>query len=377
MKIFSTLCLMAFLFLISFISNGDNKDNNKDPIVIKGSYVFELKPDRGFQSSFAYIDEENNEYLRSFYINQTGKSFIEIYDLKSGKQKEDIFLENTNEIGTFFRNADKSFWVFNYHGRKLQRHAADGKILFHSRDIGKLKDFGGPYTSYYGESDFNPLNYFEGKIYHMSSMLTRSGVENDLKELDDAGLIIEYDVDQDKYSWRGRFPEILKKFDYSYLNRFSTTRNNNYLIVAPYFSNELTIFNLETGQQSVARNTVMQKDKYYIPKHFSVLKSNPVSNKENNSGTVHYKSNSHYIGILYDSYKKLYYRVLLTPKQGSKPSSLALYVLDEKFNLISVYNLPIGYHYKGMFVSKEGLNILNLSEYNKNSDYLVFDTFKF
>lgn len=90
-----------------------------------------------------------------------------------------------------------------------------------------------------------------------------------------------------------------------------------------------------------------------------------------------------YTAIRYDSWRKVYYRILLkgipnathsTPKE-KKP--ITIIIMDEQFNYLGETVIGDGeqWNWKNIFVTREGLNIEYLSEDDLDEDYMIFKIF--
>lgn len=365
MKIF---ILLIPLTIVNGLLSGQPK------VILEGQYNFSLPHDRGYENTFAYIDEANEEYLRGVFLKPKRASFIDIYDLTSGQIKQSIQLKGIDILSNFVRTVDKKFWVFDESRRHFVLFNRDGQIEKDIDEMGRIQDIRGPYSSYYGDLDFNPLVFHKDKIFLVSSLLSVHGTESDTDLLRSQGMIQVYDIKRDKFEWSGQIPSGLISHDYGYLNRFSTVVKNGNLVIAPFFSNEIMVYNLETENYVYP---IIDSNYYRIVKPFSVLQNNPRSLKENKAANKHYFENPHYIGILYDRFRSVYYRIIKVPSGKFNRMRMRILVMDEYFRYKSIFDIPEDYVHKGMFVSEKGLNILNLSKYQNNTEVLTFDTFIF
>lgn len=90
-----------------------------------------------------------------------------------------------------------------------------------------------------------------------------------------------------------------------------------------------------------------------------------------------------YGAILYDSYRKMYYRFLLqgipnaTVNSVKEEKPISIIIMDDKFNYLGETIIGTGktWNWRNTFVTKEGLNIEYLDDKDINEDYLIFKIF--
>jgi hypothetical protein len=91
-----------------------------------------------------------------------------------------------------------------------------------------------------------------------------------------------------------------------------------------------------------------------------------------------------YTAILYDKWRKLYYRFMLqgipgsTSSTGKEKKPVIIIMMDEQFNYLGETVIGTGeqWNWSNSFVTKEGLNIEYINEEDVNEDYLNFKIFK-
>lgn len=338
-----------------------------------GGYKFSLPDDRGYSTPFAYVDLETQKYLRGVCI-KPGGCYIDIYDLTKAELTKTIFLKDVTILNNFLLTKEKEIWALDNKARTLTLFDLEGNVKYKAHE-GKGGDVGGPYTSYYSDMMFNPMLKHKNRLYWTTAFLSVSGKESNMKELANQGMIRQYDISRKTFSWVGQIPQSLKDFDFGYLNRFSAVKKNEMIIVAPFYSNEIMIYGLNSGNSVFP--IVEKHDLLKQASPFAKLAGNPKSLKDSNGGVDHYASNSSYIGILHDIYRKVYYRVIHEPTEGFNKFKLKIIVLDEYFKVLSHHNIPDDYNSSGMFVTEKGLNILNHKKYKIDDTHLVFDSFTF
>src|SRR5690606_17920533 len=194
----------------------------------------------------------------------------------------------------------------------------------------------------YSDMQFNPMMIEGDNIFWTTALLSMTGKEADLTLLTKQGMIRQYNTATKLFSWVGQIPESLQQYDFGYLYRFSATRNGDRMVVAPFYSNEILMYDLKKG--SAEFPAVNKNDFFAIAKPFAKLESNPRSLKEDGGGSAHYDSSAYYLGILFDSFRNVYYRILQKPKEGTWKRELVVLILDDAFNYISHHSIPDTYN---------------------------------
>lgn len=98
---------------------------------------------------------------------------------------------------------------------------------------------------------------------------------------------------------------------------------------------------------------------------------------------LHYLHEDMYSAIIYDPYRKMYYRFLLCgmPNASIKTSidekNINIILMDEEFNYLGETTIGTGKEWKwsNSFVTREGLNIEYIDNKDINEDYLILKTF--
>ncbi|QTO27157.1 MULTISPECIES: DUF4221 family protein [unclassified Bacteroides] len=99
--------------------------------------------------------------------------------------------------------------------------------------------------------------------------------------------------------------------------------------------------------------------------------------------TENYLREDMYGGILYDSYRKIYYRFLLqgipnaTISSAKEEKPISIIMMDDKFNYLGETTIGTGkkWNWENSFVTREGLNVEYLDSKDINEDYLIFKIF--
>lgn len=336
--------------------------------------VFHLPEKSGYQSHFSHFDVERNEYIRTWSFRSSG-SYIETYDITSGKIKRAEYFEHIPFIHSLIKTNDTDYITYDANERTYY-WIKNGEVISHFSEPEKSRIVGA-FEKYVTSMQFNPLFLYQDKVGHISSFLRLFKPYQTDNRHREEGLIQLVDLKDESIIDVIPLPKVLDSIDYGELNRFSSVINGKQLIIAPSYSNELIIVNLES--LNFIQPIVTKNEYFQVTLPYNNMKRVAADNQEFFDGMgKHYAQNSYYSGILYDKYRKLYYRILMTPKKGTRNKhSMKIVVLDEFFRFQDAHAIPDNYRISGMFVNSSGLNILNYDSYVENTDILTFDTFKF
>jgi hypothetical protein len=165
-----------------------------------------------------------------------------------------------------------------------------------------------------------------------------------------------------------------------------------------YASIESTLPNFTINGDSFVISTassnyiqVFDKDKpakYYLAKSAEIDTIKPHSTKmptyiDPNRIAEETVLNPSYYSIIYDPYRNFYYRLARIPPTRDQWMStkrrigkITVIILDENFQKVGETEIDYKkYDVNGFFMSKEGLNFVNMEKYGQNEDELVFDAF--
>lgn len=339
-------------------------------------YKIDLPKNTGYSSGFAKVINKN-QYVRIFNKKNKKQAFIEFYDLTTGKLTNQITFDNIDLVESFYLESDKIIWLFD-EGKGTLLKTVDG---VKKQEIDVFKNISIPKSGYYpyaGDMKWSPIYFYKNRFYLINSFDRTA--KNAIKRVTDKEFIQSVDISTKEVNNNVSLPWLFFDRDYGMMNRFSSLRKENIIIIAPNFSNEIFLFNLENG--NLVSPILNDKNKYYsVAEPLLTRDKFDISNISEgdwyNKMQQHFQNNNEYINIIYDPFTKQYYRTLLIkdPK-FKKETTLEIIVLNESFNFVKAKKLSSDYDPAGMFVTEKGLNILNHKKYRENSDHLIFDTFK-
>jgi len=339
-------------------------------------YKIYLPKNTGYNSGYATVIN-HNQYVRIFKKQSKKQVFIEFYDLTTGKLVNQLTINNLNLVESFYLESNNTIWLFD-EGKGTLIKTVDG---VKKQEIDVLGNISIPKSGYYpyaGDMKWSPIHFYKNNFYLINSFDRTA--KNTIKRVTDKEFIQSVNILTKKVDNKAPLPWLFFERDYGMMNKFSSLRKENLIIIAPNFSNEIFLFNLENG--NLISPILDNKNKYYsIAEPLLTKDKFDISGISEQDWSIkmeqHFKNNNEYINIIYDPYKKQYYRTLLIkdPKL-KKETPLEIIVLDEDFAFVKAKKLNSDYNPAGMFVTEKGINILNYTKYKENSDILIFDTFK-
>lgn len=352
------------IFFLLFLYSIEN--SNAQFKINESSYVLELGADQSYQSVFVKYDEKREELYR---VVKMPKPTVEIFNLNTGKLKRKVSpkLKSINSIAII---RDNGFWTFE-DNRTFVHFDLLGNIIKEIKEQEPVAKNGLP--SYFIDFDFNPLILFKSNLYLAGSFMQFEKLNHQSFSYTNHGVIRSLDLSNDKLNWKASLPASTMKNNYGYLNRYSMAKNGTKLVVSPYFSDEIQIYDLISNKTYFP----VQKENKYSK---LVVPFSPISDKkswEPDSLYKHFVSNYRFIGILYDQYRDIYYRFLVHPNNGFNDPNYTILILDNVFKMIGGYELPEEYVINGAFVSKKGLNLVDYQSYKRDDSKLIYHSFLF
>ncbi|MEJ5055082.1 DUF4221 family protein [Sphingobacterium sp. MYb382] len=360
------LYLLKFIFLQAYVLSS---------FLLFGQYQFSLPEETSYAGKASTVIGDS--YVRLVKDLKKNSSYIEYYNLKSGKLTKRVTLPNSIGASSFTVDNEGGFWVFDEDSLRFLHIVKDEVKYTVRQDVLTATPVDG-YGNYFAFLDFSPLVYYKGRIYVVNAIARNYEVK--LGDLTKRGFINVFTPKYGSLKYAAKIPSSLLTNNYGYHGRFSTALNGNKIIIAPQYSNEIMIYDLDketlTAVQGATKNKYSQivepidlKQLDKKPEELSRQQAHALSLK-------HYSENNNYIAILYDQQRKRYYR-LLQEKVPSQAYALTVVVLDDKFNYVTHKDLGSKYKFDGAFVAKEGLQLLNYQEYVKDNRKLTFDLISF
>jgi len=361
--------LFAFLYFFTSCSKQDDYSILDTQV---GKFVVPLDSTMSFKSrTIQFIDN----YL--LVLNEL-KNTIHQFEYPSGRPIEKMNFEYSGENGvgkivSFLLHNKDSLFLLNSQRQVLllnNKHFVEWRIP--TINLSAISVFPDPIQT----RTTSPMVYFEHKIF-LNGMI--GGMKNILP--------VPYADLEDKKAYNTyKYPDIEAYTDnlrievYYYLYSHTYNTKENYFVYSFPADDSLRI--TDFGQIDFAKhakssnlgeiNPYLEQEKEYADDEYLL---------------VHLAKN-YYGGVLYDKYRNLYYRFFtknVKPADYEKSNTKddfylrenGVLVFDRNFEKIAEFLLPIAvYDINNLFVSPDGLAILNQKKCIENEDSLYYDIFK-
>jgi hypothetical protein len=299
-----------------------------------------------------------NRNLPSFYFYSLAERKLDKIVTLSEKTRAII-----GEISyAYYHQPDKIFWlakssskiyVTNENSEILETHNFEngGSIILHN---------------------FAPFYFAHDKIF-LPNFLTYD--PKLLYQNDTPNAFFVYDLKQKNTEFLLYYPEKYRKSAFgSNYHLFSVTydeaKNTAYFL----FPADKDIYALD-----LQNKTVQKKECTEMSTNNEVT---PLTNFDNRlSVQKHYAENVAFQGLVYDKYRKCFYRFKkcateFSPDKSEEPNSpdYEVAVIDENFQVIRIHKLKLNDYHANFFITEEGFFISKKSE---DEDLLSFDCFVF
>jgi hypothetical protein len=361
------------------------KHKNNCTLIFSGTKEFELDDETSYMMSYIqHVDNSGDAYLTFYNSYNTS---IYLYSYESGQFIKKIHYEKEGPDGVgdmqgYFYANDDSIFVYSYWGGFLMHTNSDATVLSKERLnsdalnalTGKSENLDMIYPAPYLKTA-TPMKKYGNKFilggFVAGEPTTETATNRPVCLLYDmekhtVEYIINYPEQYAKYNWCGGFAYRLPCIDL----------NNEKIIVSFSADHYLTSYSLKTGKQEkhYAGSSLIKGIKSY-----SEGKDAPCNGDREMEWFMY---NPSYQNVLYDRYKKLYYRLAQLPVKdyrhgdyGNKKPTVVT-VLDADMNYLGEALLPenIKHEFACTFVSKDGLNIQVLTD---NEDVITFNTYNF
>lgn len=214
--------------------------------------------------------------------------------------------------------------------------------------------------------------------FQQSSMTWSTSLGRDNPEYK---LLAYYDEENKEYHLSSfRFPN-----DYNtttdYMNRPSTATDGSSIYLSLFSDHRIHVYDEKSQYSKLVKSK-------YLPEKFASININ-----DQDQSTIEYLAvQPYYMGLIYDKYRNLFYRITKVTKSediptlkqnaqfyGFRPMLFSVMVLDNKLNILSETLLePNKYLHMNIVVLKEGLAISKMHPANNelSETYLEFDIFQ-
>lgn len=345
-----------------------------------GTKTFELDSTMGIQSqSIQYYKENNTEKVS--ILNPLDRS-LHIYDYQTGQltNKIKFELEGEHGIGSpsnmgHYMDRSDSIFLFNHWENRVYLLNENAKVL----NRYNLGDTTLTYESFLMINSSSPA-FKKGSTLYITAQ--NSGINNAESEL-----LIALELKTSKIRRYVKGSDFMQKAfwgpftTYTLSTSFDTKRER--IITSVGKDPEVRRFTIQ--ELSTASDEVVLGSKY-VPAFQAFPKKDDkptlfgYSYREISSET---NKKALYMSIIYNENKDLYYRMLLLPrtdeeyKLGLDGMTRTVIISDGELKKVGEFKLPTGEHKIDYhFMNDQGLHLVNLKEFEKDEDKLVFDIYQ-
>jgi hypothetical protein len=371
--LFKYILIVVSLIFITCNSQLQKTDINKYTFDVKESLSLPLDTLTGFNSSSiqnVLIGDE--EFLFQLYITGSNPS-ISVFDLREKKLDRKIYLSQEgpngvpNPFGLFVLNYDSIFvharplhlYLINRFGSVINRiNISDGTLEIEPTVM---------------LNTIKPAIYRDNKIYLCAELIYAKPIIDHSK----IPVVIKLDINTKEISYPFYRTDKYQEGQWGMTSthaRFYQTYNPDKDLMVHSHGNDGYVYvydELNNMSKYYAGSSSMKEIKPYSKS--KVLEPSESFRYEATTGA--------YNSIMYDRYRKMYYRFTFLPVEdiATQPSvfygRIAIIILDDNFQKVGEYVLPKGYEHTMSFVGKAGLHIASRSKYSQDEDHLTFDIF--
>ncbi|MBU2903442.1 DUF4221 domain-containing protein [Arenibacter algicola] len=372
MKLFNGLILLL-LFLTSCSENQQINQNKCDNQIEKYSLI----KDKQVKFILDSVTAPSTKYLKFLKINDslflsflnTYTNSIHIYDYFNREPYKTIKLYGSNEISGYeIINWDQVV-SYEYWSNNLTLQDGNGKILKELRVNPNTQTNG-----FFAEPNtFLPILFSNNEIILGGAQMSNLKADSLTKPF----AKINQSLTQKSYMYK--FPELYNKYFFGgahYRTGLSYTYNSIDDLFVVSFPASHTIF---STKDFINDNEHCAGSKY--------IQAIPDYRKESRRAEEVFEyctENGYYLGILFDEFNKVYYRLTLLPGEfleGTENSrDLSIIILDNQFNIVGekVFKNSFDFYLENLHtisVSPDGVLIQKKNSL-ENEDYLSFDVYK-
>ena len=373
-------CIMGLIVVILCCSCCEYKNTNGR----KGTneYSMELSQEKSF-----FLDSTTSQEVK--YMQLLGDTSLAIFnppmnnicffDWATGKERMKINLHKEGPhavkgiVGFYFQSKD-SVWLYDYWRKELYLADFEGNI----KERRSLKDLlypiaKQPYSVYPYPQTSTPFKKVDNKFI-------LSGMDGIISDASDGVLpaaTVLYDWNTNKLETKNPYPSVYDNKDkmsawhaFAYKQVPYTLNDKREMVFSFPASDSIVVYSID--KDSYSSFFAGYSEETHIKPHVSTSEIDSHRN---------YLEQYQYSSILYDSYRNLYYRLVVLPKMdydlndpATQQKDLAVIILNKNFEKVGEYQLEHErYYYGHSFVVPDGLCINVVSD---DDDYLKFKVLK-
>ncbi|MEN0050674.1 MAG: DUF4221 family protein, partial [Bacteroidota bacterium] len=324
-----------------------------------GDYSLPLDNQTGFEADFMQLFTDNEDTYLSLGYRYSRK--INIYDFKAAKLVKSITFEREGpngiggEMGGYYIESFNEIYVYSYWERRLN-------VFNESLEIIDKTTLSRSTTMPIVECSF-----LSSIVKKDTNLYFTGTLENHFLH-DNHRPVVKLSTNSKSFELVGRSPAKTYEGNFLFKHRCRILHNQDDNIFALNFDVSDSIFLTDFDDKYVSK--LAKADKIDSVKPFSSEKGK-LSFSQNDGYS--YMGKGAYVGLLYDKYRKLYYRIAYYSRSLDEIykiilPSYVLVVLDKDLNKIGEINIPDKFFPEMSFVGEAGLYVFNKKRYDEVSD---------
>ena len=375
---------ILFFLCIIFVSCEDDtiKEYNHE-LILFDEYVLPIDSVTSVitTSSEAFVPSYTSDYLDSgnVYLALINRGSIQFYDYSKKRLVHTLKFkfEGPNSVSS----SVWSFDIINQDSIILSSFPSPyfyiGNIREDILDSYEVKHE--PKIMEAATSSGNPILLVNGNFYlgFYTEVPPLNG-QSPLGDFDVNGIVLEKNKESKNQKLRAYLtePYLGNKLysQYYYLTYLNYTPDKNSLMISLGADDSLTVTNFkDTYKRYYAGSDLFDQDD--ISGYTAKMKN-----------WDHYRLNYMYEGIIYDKYRKCYYRFVSLPKKEEDLSSpdlktgrvkdFSIVVLNDRFEKIAETLIPTEYCDMSYFITEQGLHLYNIRQATIDEDNIYYGIFK-
>lgn len=296
-----------------------------------------LVAENSFKPSIRFYNLNNKKFSHEIPINMIGPDGVGNFKGFHIKSKDSIFVLNFNESRLFLVNSsgnivNKWSWIVENQDSKFEQSTP---------------------LIYTGSPAF-----LENDIFSTMSVPAMGPTSDETYK--NGGVNFQYNLTSNEYLFNYNYPEIYREDNYPHFWEYIFRCKSH---------DDKTVYSFTADPHIYVTEDYTSSQKFYAG---TSLFNKPISNPE--LSRKNFLISTAYMGIFYDKYRKVYYRVVIGDVNDQKnitkyDKPISIIILNEAFDIIGEVELPKNQHdYRSIFVAKKGLYVSNYNENNSQLD---------
>lgn len=341
--------------------------NDKFTLKKTNQYSFQLDTLSSYGSDCVQFFENNKTRYIAFYNGDVNAIYIYNFENKKNEYKIKLFTEGGNSVGRA-----KGFYIHNFDSIFVPSMERESLYILDIKGLVKKRIKYPKRTNDFVQLKFETNNM---PIYENGFLYCPNLSEDHSTEI--------LNIQKEIWEKATNFPD-------SYKNVFFASPHFYRCYRAYNEKKKLFCFSFPVEDFVYTSNNT----KDIVAKHYAggynVVKVKPtgkLSFLSFSDSDLNFKKSYSYLSIIYDKYRDLYYRIMQHPiseenlnsndqlKKSFKNTSII--ILNSNLEKVGEYEVPkYTYGSSMIFVTKEGLNMVNFKKSKENEDYVFYDLFE-